>query len=171
VLDGEVGETLLGQLDAVGLKGPAFWEDGWRRTTDSRHPIETPAAVAGLKMRATGAPVHIEAFGLLGADPVPMPLGELYSALIVAMNKAKFDALPPDQQKILIETAREAGAHQRKLDNDAIAEPAQETKDKGLEVVDGMDQKPFAEATKGVREMFVGEFGGAELLQKIDAAR
>ena len=37
------------------------------------------------------------------------------------MNKAKYDALPPDQQKALVEAAREAGMYQRKLNNDNMA--------------------------------------------------
>jgi tripartite ATP-independent transporter DctP family solute receptor len=208
VLDGEIGQALLSQLDSVGLKGLAFWDNGWRQMTNSKHPIKTPDDVKGLKMRTTGAPVHIEAFKLLGANPVPMPLGELYtalemktvdaqehpigvfvsaklyevqhhltmsyhaySALVVAMNKAKFDSLPADQQKALLSAARDAGAYQRQLNNDAIAKQVQEMKDKGLEVVETMDQKPFVEATKGVREMFVSKFGGADLLKQIDAQR
>ena len=43
-----------------------------------------------------------------------------YSALIVVMNKAKFDALPPEHQKALVESAREAGQLQRKLNNDCL---------------------------------------------------
>lgn len=80
-LDGEVGRSLLDELDAVGLKGLAFWENGWRQITTNNKIIVTPADLKGLKIRTTGAPVHIKAFELLGANPVPMPLGELYTAL------------------------------------------------------------------------------------------
>jgi len=208
VLDGKVGQEMLDKLDAVGLKGLAFWDNGWRQMTNSKHPIKTPDDVKGLKMRTTGSPVHIEAFKLLGANPVPMPLAELYtalemktvdaqehpigvftsaklyevqkyltlsyhaySALLVAMNKAKFDALPADQQKALVEAAREAGQYQRKLNNELIAKQVEEVKKAGVEVVEKIDQQPFLEATKGVRASFIAKSGGAEEIKLIDAAR
>ena len=208
VLDGKVGQDMLAKLDAVGLKGLAFWDNGWRQMTNSKGPIRTPADVKGLKMRTTGSPVHIEAFKLLGANPVPMPLAELYtalemktvdaqehpigvfvsaklyevqkhltlsyhaySALIVAMNKAKFEALPADQQKALIEAAREAGQLQRKLNNELIAKQVEEVKKAGVQVVEKIDQQPFLEGTKGVRASFIAKSGGAEEIKQIDAMR
>lgn len=41
-----------------------------------------------------------------------------YSALVVVMNKAKYEALSPAHQKALVEAAREAGQYQRQLNND-----------------------------------------------------
>jgi TRAP-type transport system periplasmic protein len=81
VLDGPVGQELLAKLEPLGMKGLAFWDNGWRQMTNSKHPIKTPADVKGLKMRTTGSPAHIEAFKELGANPVPMPIAELYTAL------------------------------------------------------------------------------------------
>lgn len=81
VLDGEIGQNLLQQLDAQGLKGLAFWEVGFRSFTNSKHPINTPADINGLKVRTNQNPMYIQAFSLLGANPVPMPLSELYTAL------------------------------------------------------------------------------------------
>ena len=81
VLDGEVGRELLDELETVGLKGLAFWENGWRQITTKSTPVDSPDDLVGIKMRTTGAPVHIKAFELLGTNPVPMPIGELYTAL------------------------------------------------------------------------------------------
>ncbi|UYG05014.1 DctP family TRAP transporter solute-binding subunit [Halomonas sp. LR3S48] len=81
VLDGEVGQRALGLLEEVGLKGLAFWEVGFRAMTNSKHPIKTPDDVKGLVMRTNSNKSLIEAFSLLGANPVPMPIGELYTAL------------------------------------------------------------------------------------------
>lgn len=80
-LDGDVGRALLDQLEDVGLKGLAFWENGWRQITTKDRIVAQPEDLAGMKIRTTGAPVHIRAFELLGANPVPMPIGELYTAL------------------------------------------------------------------------------------------
>jgi tripartite ATP-independent transporter DctP family solute receptor len=81
VLDGEVGDKALGLLQDSGMKGLAFWEVGFRAMTNSKHPIKTPDDVKGLVMRTNSNKSLIEAFSLLGANPVPMPIGELYTAL------------------------------------------------------------------------------------------
>src|SRR3989339_1475274 len=81
VLDGKVGQDMLDKLGEFGMKGLAFWDNGWREMTNNLRPINTPADVKGIKIRTTGSPAHIEAFKLLGANPLPMPLAELYTAL------------------------------------------------------------------------------------------
>ncbi|WP_301099684.1 TRAP transporter substrate-binding protein [Otariodibacter sp.] len=81
VLDGEIGQGLLKELEDQGLKGLAFWEVGFRSFTNSKHPVTKPEDINGLKVRTNQNPMYIEAFSLLGANPVPMPLSELYTAL------------------------------------------------------------------------------------------
>lgn len=81
VLDGEIGQNLLKELEAQGLKGLAFWEVGFRSFTNSKHPVKTPDDIKGLKVRTNQNPMYIQAFSILGANPVPMPLSELYTAL------------------------------------------------------------------------------------------
>lgn len=81
VLDGEIGQGLLKELEDKGLKGLAFWEVGFRSMTNSKHPINKPEDVKGLKIRTNQNPMYVKAFQLLGANPVPMPLSELYTAL------------------------------------------------------------------------------------------
>ena len=207
-LDGDVGRALLDQLDDVGLKGLAFWENGWRQITTKDRIVSKPEDLAGMKIRTTGAPVHIKAFELLGANPVPMPIGELYTALemgtvnaqehplgvfmsakfyevqdnitlsrhaysplVVAMSKAKFDALSPEHQQILIEAAVETAAFQRQLNSDALAGQVAELRDMGKTVSEDFDQAPFVAATAAVREGFIAEFGGADKLDAIDGLR
>lgn len=81
VLDGEVGEKLFASMEEHDLKGIAFWEIGFRNVINSKRPIETVADLKGLKIRTTGNKAHIQAFKLLGANPQPMPFGEVYLAL------------------------------------------------------------------------------------------
>ncbi|OOF50623.1 hypothetical protein BKK54_05935 [Rodentibacter genomosp. 1] len=81
VLDGEIGEGLLKALEEKGLKGLAFWDVGFRAFSNSKHTMTKPEDVKGLKVRTNQNPMYIEAFTLLGANPVPMPLAELYTAL------------------------------------------------------------------------------------------
>lgn len=81
VLDGEVGQELLADLEKQGLKGLAFWDVGFRSFTNSKKPVKTPDDIKNLKVRTNQNPMYIQAFSLLGANPVPMPLSELYTAL------------------------------------------------------------------------------------------
>lgn len=81
VLDGEIGQGLLKALEDKGLKGLAFWDVGFRAFSNSKHAVTKPEDIKGLKVRTNQNPMYIQAFSLLGANPVPMPLAELYTAL------------------------------------------------------------------------------------------
>lgn len=81
VVDGEIGQELLAGLEKHRMKGLAFWEIGFRDITNGRKPVRTPADLAGLKIRTTPNPAHVQAFELWGASPTPMPFTEVYMAL------------------------------------------------------------------------------------------
>ncbi len=81
VLDGPIGEGLLRELEKAGIKGIAFWENGFRNLTNNKRPVSRPEDVKGLKLRTMENEVHMEAFRNLGADPTPMAWGEVYTAL------------------------------------------------------------------------------------------
>jgi TRAP-type transport system periplasmic protein len=81
VLDGEIGRSILGDLDRAEIKGLAFWENGFRNLTNSRHAVKLPADVKDIKLRTMENKVHIEAWKSLGAAPTPMAWGEVYGAL------------------------------------------------------------------------------------------
>jgi len=81
VLDGNVGQQLMEGLEPHNLKGLGWFEVGFRCITTKNRAVSTPENVKGLKIRTTPNPSHIQAFKLLGANPVPMPLAELYQAL------------------------------------------------------------------------------------------
>ncbi|MDX3986199.1 MAG: TRAP transporter substrate-binding protein [Achromobacter sp.] len=81
VSDGPVGKRLLDGLAAHGLVGLGIWDLGFRNMTNSRRPITGVQDFQGLKIRVIAAPVYIEMFKTLGANPVPMTFGEVYGAL------------------------------------------------------------------------------------------
>lgn len=81
VLDGPIGQDLLKKFAAKNIVGLAFWENGFRHLTNSKHPVNTPADVQGLKVRTMENPVHQETFRVLGADPTPMAWSEVFTAL------------------------------------------------------------------------------------------
>jgi len=81
VLDGPVGDWLLAQLPAVGLKGLAWWENGFRNATNSKHAISSLNEFSGLKMRVMQNPIALDTFKTLGTNATPMAFSEVYSAL------------------------------------------------------------------------------------------
>lgn len=81
LLDGPFGQKLLDKLPEKGLVGLAFWENGFRHLTNSKHPIVKADDIAGLKVRVIQNPLFIETFSTLGANATPLPFPELYPAL------------------------------------------------------------------------------------------
>lgn len=81
VVDGPIGAEVLRAVEKNGMKGLGTLEIGFRNLTNSRHPVKTPEDMKGLKIRTTPNPAHMQAFRLLGANPVPMPFTEVYLAL------------------------------------------------------------------------------------------
>lgn len=81
VMDGPAGQKLLESCEAVGLKGLAYMENGFRHVTNSIRPIKTVADFKGIKIRTMEAPLHIMNFKALGANPTPVPWSELYLAM------------------------------------------------------------------------------------------
>ena len=81
LLDGPLGAHLNAKLEAVGLVGLAYWENGFRNVTNSKRPIARMEDFAGLKIRVIQNPVFIDTFKAFGTNPVPMAFTELYGAL------------------------------------------------------------------------------------------
>ncbi len=79
--DGEIGNTLFKLTEPIGLVGLAWWENGFRNFTTKDKAIRTPEDMKGLKMRTMNSPVHMASIRALGGNAVPIPFGELYSAL------------------------------------------------------------------------------------------
>jgi len=80
-LDGEVGQKILDGMESMGLKGLAFWENGFRNFTNNKVAVKTPADVRGFKVRTMENEVHIAAWTAFGANPTPMAFTELFTAL------------------------------------------------------------------------------------------
>lgn len=81
VLDGPIGKEIEREMEKTGFMNLGFWENGWRHMTNSRRPITTPEDLSGLKIRLQNNSVHLRTFKLLGANPVPMDIKEVYSAM------------------------------------------------------------------------------------------
>ncbi len=73
ILDGPLGDKVLGSLAKAKFKGLAFSENGFRNLTNSARPVHAVKDVEGLKIRVMESKVHNELWRLLGANPTPMP--------------------------------------------------------------------------------------------------
>lgn len=80
-LDGELGAKLLEILSKKGIKGLAWYENGYRDLTNNVRPIREPSDLKGLKIRMAELKMRIDTFKLLGANPIPMAFPELFTAL------------------------------------------------------------------------------------------
>ncbi|WP_207461516.1 TRAP transporter substrate-binding protein [Azospirillum sp. SYSU D00513] len=81
VMDGEIGKKLLATLPEKGLIGLGYWDHGFRNLTSADRPLTKMEDIAGLKVRVIQIPIFIDTFAALGANPVPLPFPELYTAL------------------------------------------------------------------------------------------
>ncbi|MEJ2803183.1 TRAP transporter substrate-binding protein [Comamonadaceae bacterium PP-2] len=81
LLDGPFGKALLEKLPEKGLVALGYWDLGFRNVTNSKHPVNKPEDLQGLKIRVIPNPVFLETFKAFNANPVPLSFSELYSAL------------------------------------------------------------------------------------------
>ncbi len=81
VLDGKAGTWFSDKLPAVGVINLAWWENGFRYTTNSRRPITKAEDFQGVKMRVMQNTIFIDTFKELGSNAVPLAFSEVYSAL------------------------------------------------------------------------------------------
>jgi len=80
-LGGAGGEAINKLLLEKGIVGLGFGENGFRQITNSKKAIVTPADIAGLKIRIPGIKMFVSLYKALGADPISMNFGEVFTAL------------------------------------------------------------------------------------------
>jgi tripartite ATP-independent transporter DctP family solute receptor len=81
ILDGSFGKSLTAKLQDKGLVGLVYWENGFRNLTNKKHPIAKVEDMKGVKLRVMQNPIYIDMFKDFGANAVPLPFSELFTAL------------------------------------------------------------------------------------------
>lgn len=81
ILDGPIGRKVMDKLEEKGLVGLVYWENGFRNLTNSTRPVTKLEDLAGIKLRVMQNNVYLDSFKLLGANAIPLPFSELFSAL------------------------------------------------------------------------------------------
>jgi tripartite ATP-independent transporter DctP family solute receptor len=77
----QVQSALFEGLPAKGIRILGVWENGFRHITNNVKPITKPEDLKGIKLRVPGGVWRVNMFKAYGANPSPMPLAEVYSAL------------------------------------------------------------------------------------------
>jgi C4-dicarboxylate-binding protein DctP len=80
VTDGPVGKAMLAKLEAKGITGLAYWDNGFDIMSANR-PLHHVADFRGLKMRIQSSKVLDANMRSLGAVPQVMAFSELYQGL------------------------------------------------------------------------------------------
>jgi C4-dicarboxylate-binding protein DctP len=80
VTDGPVGADLFRKLEPKGIKGLAYWDNGFHIMSANR-PLHAVADFKGLKMRIQSSKVLDAQMRALGAIPQVMAFSELYQGL------------------------------------------------------------------------------------------
>ena len=80
VTQGPVGASLLAKLEPKGIKGLAYWDNGFK-SFSANTPIKAPADLKGKKMRIQSSKVIEEQIRALGGLPQVIAFGEVYQAL------------------------------------------------------------------------------------------
>ncbi|MEJ2136481.1 MAG: TRAP transporter substrate-binding protein, partial [Desulfofustis sp.] len=68
-------------IEAKGYQVIGFWENGVRHITNNVKPINTPADLAGLKIRTPKSTWRVKMFSAWGANPTPMAFSEVFVGL------------------------------------------------------------------------------------------
>ena len=79
-MKGTVGKWLFQKLEAKGITGLAYWDNGFHMVSSSR-PLTKPEDFKGLKFRISGSKIADQYFRILGAIPQIMAFSEVYQAL------------------------------------------------------------------------------------------
>lgn len=81
LLDGPVGDKVKATLEPKGIVGLVYWENGFRNLTNNKHPVTKLEDLNGIKLRVMQNNVFLDSFKALGANAVPLPFSELFTAL------------------------------------------------------------------------------------------
>jgi C4-dicarboxylate-binding protein DctP len=80
VTDGALGKKLFTKLEPKGIKGLAYWDNGFK-VMSANKPLRMPEDFRGLKMRIQSSKVLEAQMRALGAIPQVLAFSEVYQAL------------------------------------------------------------------------------------------
>jgi tripartite ATP-independent transporter DctP family solute receptor len=204
VLDGPVGDDILKSMESQGLVGLAFYDSGARSFYTVKKPIRTIADMKGLKIRVIQSDLFVAMVEALGANPTPMPYGEVYTALktgivdaaennwpsyessrhfeaakyynlsehslapeVLVFSKKVWDTLPPADQALLRQAAKDSVPYMRKLWDEREVKSRQVVEKAGIQTVQLANKKEFVDAMGPVYAKFAATPRLKDLVKRI----
>ncbi|MDD3164355.1 MAG: TRAP transporter substrate-binding protein [Oscillospiraceae bacterium] len=79
-LEGDAAKGQLDALESIGLKGINYWENGIYAIGCTK-PINSLAELKGLRVRSIDSALQADVYGALGAMPVVLSWGDIYTSL------------------------------------------------------------------------------------------
>ena len=87
IIDEVFWPMIAPRAEAKGYKILAVWENGFRHITNNVKPINVPGDLSGIKLRTPKSKWRVAMFKAYGANPSPLPYGEVF----VALKTGSFD--------------------------------------------------------------------------------
>jgi tripartite ATP-independent transporter DctP family solute receptor len=81
VLDGPIGNEILGSFEPYGFVGLAFYDSGARSIYNSVRPVNSIADLKGMRFRVQQSEQMSDMIRSLGAQPIELPYGQVTTGL------------------------------------------------------------------------------------------
>ncbi len=105
-VDGPIGEELAQKIAALNMVVVGWFDSGSRHVFNRTRPIRTPEDMRGLKIRVQTSDLWVDLIRALGANPTPLPFGEVYTALQSGVIDGAENNWPSYQNMRFFEVAR-----------------------------------------------------------------
>lgn len=80
-LDTDIANDIAASIESKGFKQLAILDGGYRNVSNNQGSIHHPNDLQGLKIRTLNNPVQLDYFKAFGANPTPLPYGDIYVGL------------------------------------------------------------------------------------------
>jgi tripartite ATP-independent transporter DctP family solute receptor len=81
VLDGPIGNEILGSFEPYGFVGLAFYDSGARSIYNSVRPVRSVADLKGMRLRVQQSELMSDMIRALGAEAIELPYGQVLTGL------------------------------------------------------------------------------------------
>lgn len=96
VFRGEFGKALYEDMrQKTGIRVIGIWDSGgFAVFTNNKREVRIPEDMKGLRIRTMEIPAHLELVKALGASPIPISWGELYTSLQTGVVDGQMNSIP-----------------------------------------------------------------------------
>lgn len=80
-MDGEIGKQFAAEMEKSGLVVLSWYDGGARSFYNTKHAIEKPEDLKGLKLRVMNNDLYVDMVSQMGGNATPMAYGDVYQSL------------------------------------------------------------------------------------------